>query len=455
MLDLLTGEVRRPGRMPRRNFMKVGFLGLGGLNLADFLRLKAMGATKQSHTAQTDDPAVILLWCNGGPSHLEMYDLKPKAPQEYRGPFSPIQSNVPGLDVCELLPLHAKIADKFTLIRSVAHKFGGHNDGIPVMMSGHPDWDESKHESVFPEMGAVTNRVFGSVRNGIPTTAVMGATHYGYVPTSATGYWSNAFRPPTVDLTGIRNAQPTIDARRMDDRKTLLGSLDRLRSSVDANGTMESIDGFNRQAFEILSGGRVQQAFDLAQETPETRGRYGDGWGQQALLARRLVEAGVTFVTVGVPGGKEVYNWDDHAVNGDLPTAMIERLPGYDMAVTALIEDIYQRNLDRKVLIIASGEFGRTPRMNQQNGSRDGQPNWGRDHWPNAMSILMAGGGKKHGQVIGATNSKGEHPIANEYSPMDFLATVYQHLGIDYGRTFLDQAGRPIYLSTGRPFAEL
>ena len=454
MLDLLTNQHRLCDGITRRNMLRVGALGVGGITLADLFRMQAHAAESSEYRARPSKKSVILLWQNGGPSHLETYDLKPNAVREVRGPFSPIKTNVPGMEVCELLPMHAKIADKFTLIRSCSHNYAGHNDGIPVMMSGYPNWDESKNESVHPEIGAVVSRVFGQYSGGMPVACGMGATHYNYVPTTATGYWSNMYRPPTVSEKGFMNATATVDGRRLYDRQSLLGQIDRLRADLDA-GAMNSFDAFNRQAFEIIGGDRARVAFDLSKEDPKNRVRYGEGWAQQALLARRLVEAGVSFVTVGVPGGKENYNWDDHAVNVDLPTAMRERLPGLDQGVTALIEDIYQRGLDEEVLVIVTGEFGRTPRGNEQKGNNNGKLNWGRDHWPHAMSIIVSGGGKRMGQIIGATNSMGEHPIQRELTPQNFRSMIFHHLGIDYRQTFNDAAGRPIHLSYGDHIPEL
>lgn len=442
MLDLVAGQYRS-----RRSLLKAGFLGLGGLTLADLLRLRSQAAEANEYRTTPGNKSVILLWQQGGPSHLETYDMKPDAVDDIRGPFSPIHTNMPGIDVCELLPMHAKIADKFTLIRSCAHKWSGHNDGIPMMVSGYPGWDEGKHESTNPELGAVISRAFGQVHDGLPVAVGMGARHYSYVPTTATGYWSDVYRPPTVDK-GLQSATPTVDGTRLGNRKQLLGQLDQLRRSVES-GRLDAADSFQNQAFDILSDTKARDAFDLTQEDAETRERYGDGWGEQALLARRLVEAGVSFVTVGVPGDSLIYNWDDHAVNGDLPTAMRQRLPRYDRVVTALIEDVYQRGLDQDVMIVVTGEFGRTPKGNTQKGNSDGKMNWGRDHWASAMSILVSGGGKPMGRVIGATNSKGENPVRNELTPQDIHATIYQHLGIDYKQTYVNQAGRPIHICYG------
>ncbi len=447
MLDLVIAQKKSRQGVTRRNLMKVGFLGVGGLTLADLLRLRSQAADASEYRTTPGGKSVILLWQQGGPSHLETYDMKPAAIDDIRGPFSPINSNVPGIDVCELLPMHAKVADKFTLIRSCSHKWSGHNDGIPMMVSGYPGWDDAKHESTNPELGAVISRAYGQVQDGMPVAVGMGARHYNYVPTTATGYWGNLYRPPTVDK-GLDSATPTVDGTRLGNRKQLLGQLDQLRRNVES-GSLEAADGFQQQAFDILGGMKARDAFDLSKEDAPTRERYGDGWGEQALLARRLVEAGVSFVTVGVPGDSLIYNWDDHAVNGNLPTAMRQRLPRFDRVVTALIEDVYTRGLDQDVMIIVTGEFGRTPKGNVQKGNSDGKMNWGRDHWSSAMSILASGGGKPMGRVIGATNSKGEHPIHNELTPQDIHATIYKHLGIDYKQTYADQAGRPIQICYG------
>lgn len=445
MLDL-TMSSTLPNQPKRRSILKAGFLGLGGMTLADLLRTQAQAGESSEYRTTPTKKSVILLWQQGGPSHLETYDMKPNAIEDIRGPFSPIHTNVSGIEICEHLPMHAAIADKFTLIRSCSHTWSGHNDGIPMMVSGYPGWDEGRHESTNPELGAVVSRAFGQVHNGMPVAVGMGARHYNYVPTTATGHWSDTFRPPTVDK-GI-DTGAAIDAGRLGNRKELLSQIDQLRRGVDS-GSLEATDSFQQQAFDILSGTKARDAFDLSLEDEKTVTRYGDGWGRQALQARRLVEAGVNFVTVGVPGDSEIYNWDDHAVNGDLPSAMRQRLPRFDRVVTALIEDVYNRGLDEDVMIIVTGEFGRTPKGNYQKGNSNGKMNWGRDHWANAMSILVSGGGRPMGKIIGATNSKGEHPVQAQLSPQDIHATIYHHLGIDYRRTYNDRAGRPISICYG------
>jgi hypothetical protein len=449
MLDVVTNQVRLCDGVTRRNFLRAGYLGLGGMSLGQLMQLRSQaGPTKAKNTS------IILLWQVGGPSHLETYDMKPDAPTGYRGPFGKIRTSVPGMEVCDLLPMHTQRADRFSLIRSCTHKHAGHNEGHCMTLTGYPKWDEGRHLPIHPECGAVVNRLFGQCRNGMPVTVGMGAKHYGYVPGTTAGYWGPAFNGPVVDR-GLPNASPTVDGRRLDDRRGLLASLDNVRRARDNSGNMDALDNFNNQAFDIITGNKANTAFDLEKETQKTRDRYGKGWGQQALLARRLVEAGVSFVTVGVPGGKVVYNWDDHAVNGDLPTAMQERLPGYDQAVTALIDDVYERGLDQQVMIVVMGEFGRTPQFRQSVGTRSKKLQWGRDHWPGAMSILISGGGKRMGQVIGETDSQGAYPKQRPLDPHDILATFYDHLGVDPQHPFIDTAGRPFPLTNGTPIREL
>jgi hypothetical protein len=225
-----------------------------------------------------------------------------------------------------------------------------------------------------------------------------------------------------------------------------------MRRDLDPPGGMRLMDEYNRRAVEVLTSGAVRRAFDISQESPRVREKYGDGYGREVLVARRLVEAGVNFVTVcdrGTGPGSNAHNWDDHAVNWDLLTAMRARLPRYDHMVSTLIDDLYDRGLDRKVLLIVTGEFGRTPRLEHKDGRI------GRDHYPAAMSMLFSGGGMPMGQVIGATNRRGEHPIDRKLDPNDVLATIYHHLGIDHRQEIIDTTGRPTRLTSGEPIAEL
>lgn len=437
------------GWLRRRDFLRAGFLGLGGLTLPQLLRHEAEGAIIPN------DAAVILLFVHGGPSHLETYDLKPNAPDEIRGPFRPIPTNVPGIEICEHLPRHAEIAHRFSLIRSCTHDEADHFAGHRRFLSGFGKLKPGTgYESYYPQVGAVVNRLLYDQQPGLPPAVAVGGVVVNgpdYSAGVSEGYWSSIYRVPIVNG-GLRDASLTVDPTRLGDRLALRQGFDRLRRGLEASGTMDAIDGFNHKAVEILTTGKAQEAFDLSREDPKIRDRYGDGYGQEVLTAVRLVQAGVRFVTVRAPGsgvGTKAYDWDDHAVNWDMLGAMHARLPKYDHIVSTVINDLYDRGLDRRVLLVVTGEFGRTPRLENQNGKI------GRDHWPSAMSILMAGGGIRTGQVIGATDKIGARPSQRPLDPIDILATIYRHLGIDPQLHIPDPAGRPIALSHGKPIAEL
>lgn len=436
---------RNREEMNRRSFLKIGPLGLGGLLLPELLRQRAAGATAGKGVPDT---AVILLWLGGGPSQFETYDPKPEAPAEYRGQWMAIPTKLPGVNFCELLPKQARIADKFTVIRSCAHKESGHGSATKNLLSGylHPP---NTNEGVFlyPAVGSVVAKVRESDHRNLP--------HYLCIPVAdlakdvipGGAYLGTAYNPfaaNPVDGPKAVQVPGELTAERLANRKALLASLDRLRRDADVSGMMEGMDTFTRQAFEMVTGKAAREALDLSRESPATREKYGStlergqSWGQSCLLARRLVEAGVSFVTVGMGG------WDDHGqgLAKDLP----RRAPSYDTAVTALIEDLYERGLDKKVVVLAWGEFGRTPLISKG----------GRDHWPSSMSTLICGGGMKMGQVIGSTDDKGARPKDRPLHPNDVLATVYKHLGIDHTRPFINSAGRPIpILPHGEPITEL
>ncbi len=449
MLNWLSDPLRQRRMVTRRDALRAGFLGTGGLVLSDLFRMRAAAGLNTQ-----PDTAVLLLFVHGGPSQFETYDCKPNAPSEIRGPFLPIPTNVPGIDVCEHLPLHAQTAHRFSLIRSCCHDQSNHFEGHARFLSGYGQMKTGTAESHYPMVGAVVNRTCKGRTPGLPAAVAVGGVVLNgpdYSPGIAQGYWSPIYRP-AITNGGLRDASLTVSSRQLEDRMSLLSGFDKLRSDLDVAGTMDSLDAFNREAVEVLTTDRARKAFDLSLEDPKIRERYGDGYGQEVLMARRLVEAGVSFVTVRAPGsspGSKAYDWDDHAVNWDLPSAMLGRLPKYDQIVTTLINDLYDRGLDKRVLLIVTGEFGRTPRLEYKDGRI------GRDHWPNSMSILVSGGGIKTGQVIGATNSKGEHPIERPLDPQDILATIYQHLGINPYREFPDPQGRPIALTQGKPVNEL
>lgn len=457
--------VRCPGPESRRSFLEAGYLALGGLGLSDLLRSRA--AAKQANTKISDDTSIILIWLLGGPSHMETYDMKPHAPIDYRGLLNPITTNAPGIDICELLPLHAKVADRFSLIRSITHEKSQHARGSVRFLSGRKTLSVDP-VSEFPTVGPIVSRMREHRRVGVPNYVASSARAYGggsaYLGESAMPFvvggnpGAAGYSLPNLSLSGALKD-------RLGDRVRLLQSFDCLRRDIDTNGSMASMDEINQQALSLLTSDKARKAFDLTKESEATRDRYGrHKWGQRALLARRLVEAGTSFVTMGMSNPdvtkdqrkRTAGNWDIHAINGDLYYDMGLRLPHFDRAVSALVEDIYQRGLDKKVMLIVAGEFGRTPRITTKPGTISKVMQPGRDHWPGAMSVLVSGGGAPMGQVIGATTPKGEYPSDNKLDPNDLLATIYRFLGIDPNHEFLDRSGRPMpILPHGNPIAEL
>lgn len=450
-----------PGPVSRRSFLEAGSLALGGLTLGDLMQARAEARRASLRPADT---SVILIWLQGGPSHMETYDLKPEAPIDYRGEVKPISTVTPGMDVSEYLPQHAKVADRFVLIRSISHGFANHAGGAGRFLSGHKPLFPLDPKAQFPCLGPVVSKMLEGKRNPAMPRYVASATNvYGggsaglgpaYLPFVVAG-------DPNAKNFKVNNLSLSPKVKdRLDDRKTLLKAFDGMRHDIDRSRLMDAMDKYNREAIDLLTSGKARDAFDLSKESSKTRDRYGrHKWGQRALLARRLVEAGTSFVTMqmqnpGVPD--TIGNWDIHAVNGHLFKDTRGRLPVFDRAVAALIEDIYHRGLNKKVMLIVAGEFGRTPRINPQRGTRSQVIQPGRDHYPAAMSVLVAGGGMQAGQVIGSTTSKGERPKERKLDPNDLLATVYRFLGIDYRKTTPDNNGRPVPLIPhGEPIREL
>ena len=439
------------GPIARRDFLRIGWSGFAGLGLAELMRQRATAAA-----AAGERTALIVVWLHGGATHLETYDPKPHAPAEFRGPFHPIQTKVPGLQICELLPRHAALADRFNVLRSMVHTGFCHQQGVQQLFTGHPV-RELKNKPDHPDCFTIANRVRFDARRalpsyvGVPPTPYIGSAYLGpaYEPFVVSGDPNSpTFEVPNI---GIRSAERV---RRMQERLDLLARIDTLRREVDVRGNMQAMDTFQEQAWNLLTASAARRAFDVSLEDPRIRDRYGrHRWGQQCLMARRLVEAGVDLVTTsffGVENGV-IGSWDDHAVNADCFEAMKQRAPYFDQAVTALVEDIYQRGLDQRVMVVVTGEFGRTPRINPANG----RP--GRDHWPHAFSMLFAGGGMTTGQVIGASDSRGEQVVERRVGVQDFLATIYRHLNVPTaGLQFTNFDGRPIPVpADGRPVAEL
>jgi hypothetical protein len=401
----------------RREFLRVGALG-GALSLAGLLRLT--GGTARGSAPRPPRKAAILVYLPGGPSHLDTYDLKPGAPAEYRGEFAPIRTRVPGVEVCELFPKQAALMDRLAVIRSVTGAADEHSDS--QIMSG---WAEAQNRTAArPSLGAVVSRLRPPDSPGLPPFVSLRGLSKGLEP----GFLGVAHRAFTPFGPGMANLTlpPSVTLERLEDRKALLAGFDRMRRDADASGTAAGMDALTARAFEVVTSGAVRKALDLDGEDPRVRDRYGRA--TQFLTARRLVEAGVGCVTLGVGG------WDTHGNNF---RTLRRQLPETDAAVSALVEDLHLRGLDEDVVVVMWGEFGRTPRINAAAG---------RDHWPAVMSCLIAGGGLRTGQAIGSSDSRGESAKERPYHVQNVLATVYHALGIDPSATFNDGSGRPVAL---------
>jgi hypothetical protein len=460
----------------RRQWLQIGGLSLGALvsglepSLAGlFAAEEAVGRRRLDR-----DFSVILFWANGGPSHLETFDLKPEAPAEIRGAFRPIRTNVPGIHISEHLPRLARLADKFALVRSLHHNRAEHSGGTHRFLTGYPSVAANLNNAEYPDVGSLVAKELEGQAGAVPL--YVGNTKFygggpGYLgpryapfmpspnPLSSTG--NNTYDPVPLYLTGAAQANlaltpdGTLTLRRRD---ALRQTLDALPCRLDRPESWTAFGRFQRRAVELVAGRRTREAFDLSREDARVRARYGDtDWGKSLLTARRLVEAGARFVQcqAGFRLRQETGNittWDDHSVNADIFAAYEERMPFFDQAVSALIEDLGQRGLDRHVLFLFCGEFGRTPRIERQDPSR--RP--GRDHWPRAMSVLLAGGGLRMGQVVGATNARGEEPAQRAMNSNCLLATIYHRFGIDVNHVYHDRTGRPIpVLQEGEAIAEL
>jgi hypothetical protein len=431
---------------------------MASASLADVLHAKE--ASSRASGAPKKDTSVILLWLDGGPSHLDLYDLKPEAPEEYRGIWYPISTNVPGMDISQLFPRQAKVADKFSLIRSLHHDTGDHFTGGHFMLTGRGGVNGSANAGKYPSIGSIAAKVCGPRRAGMPPLAAVPyassiGLRPGYFGANYLGIEHNPFETdgdPNSDGFRVKNIDlPSgLSIERLGDRKTLLRDFDRMRRDVDAAGLIPAMDQFQQDAYHLVTGDAAQKAFDLSSEDATLRESYGrNTWGQSTLLARRLVEAGCTFVTVHFGG------WDHH---WDLQTGMDNYLPRVDMAVSSLFEDLEQRGLRDRVLVVLCGEFSRTPRMNDggNGGAPMSQGTPGRDHWGNAMFCLMGGGGVRGGQIVGATDRLGQRPADRPITPGDIHATIYHVLGVDPKTSFLNHSGRPVpALDEGEVIQEL
>jgi hypothetical protein len=442
---------RCPGTLGRRAFLRTGLAGLGALGLADLFRLEAAGK-------RTEKPgkSMIVLWLWGGPSHMETFDLKPSSPAEYRGEFRPTRTNVPGIHISEYLPRLARLADRFALIRSLHHDSPGHVNSTHTLMSAYPGEivETPPFRPKHPDLWAVAQRLLGQKVPGVPAHVAMPYVRYhgsAYLGGGLDPFFVSA-DPSQPGFTAGALSLPTEEQSRLQGRMSLLQRFDRVRSNLEAAGKGTQ-DRFTRQAVDLLTSRRTARAFDLAAEPARLRERYGlDAVGQRCLLARRLVEAGVRLVTVDFPcvPGQKAFSWDDHASVWNIFEQMKIRLPVLDRVVSALVEDLAARGLDREVLLVVMGEMSHTPKLSNFKG----QP--GREHWGRAMSVFFAGGGLPMGQAIGATNSRGEEPSSRPVSPNDLLATWYDYLGVPVETTFPDATGRPLpIIPDGKPLREL
>jgi hypothetical protein len=444
-------RVYNPSYRTRRDFLHLGALSLGGLTLGDVLRLRA--ATPSAR--QPRQKSVIMIFLAGGPSHIDMYDLKPGAPREYRGEFRPIKTNVPGMEICELMPRQAKIADKFAILRGVQsvelHTANEFYSGFP--------WQDSPRasapgEAQRPALGAVVSRTRGT-ESAIPPYVSMGHR----ADWERAYYLGSAHEPVRVGFdnspVGMENLRRhgAVTAQQLENRRALLKSFDTLRRDLDNKGNFEGIDAFQERALRMIGTSKVRDAFDIEKEPSKVRARYGDGHfrvidqecnvvkyhevphpGRALLQARRLIEAGVSVVTCGL------HDWDTHRYNFTTLRQLLTRL---DQALTTLVLDLEERGMLDDVAVVMGGEFGRRPRIG------DIQPD-GRTHWPQAGCIWVAGGGLKVGQVIGATDARAELPVGRPIHVQNVLATLYHILDIDPAATFNDYNGRPQYVLDDR-----
>ncbi len=455
----------------RRGMLKAGLAGIAGLSLPELLRSRARAA--ETGRAMGSRKSVILLWMAGGPSQIDTLDPKPGRPYENRGPFGVISTKLPGVIVCEHLPRLAAMLDRFTVIRSVDPRNSNHEPNT-VFQTANLDAEPRTNPEAdkYPAIASLVAKFRGPNHPAMPPyVAFMKSRSHlafgGYLGKQYDPFLANqAARLPVYDLVGKDTGQTAgadlfqlphgLSSDRLHSRRALSQDFDRLRSDLDQSGTMAALNTYNRQAVEMVLGKQAQNALDIEQESPPVRERYGRHlWCQQALLARRLVEAGVSFVTIDLSYHTASGTWDTHGDNippyGGITKGLGPLLPLFDHLITTLVADLEERRLLDDVLVIAMGEFGRTPQMGTQ-GSTDG-----RNHWPAVMSMLLAGGGLKHGQMIGASEADGGAIKERPVTPQDLAATIYRHMDVPLDAVYLDHRGRPrpIVDNNGQPIREL
>ena len=430
----------------RRWFLQTGLAGMAGLSLPALLTARAQAEAKRG--SNNDRKAVILFWLSGGPSQIDMWDPKPNAPVEIRSPFATLPTRLPGIHFTEHLPLQASLADRLTVVRSVDCSASNHT---PItMQAGNPlarRTDDGRDGAGYPSMGSIAARFRGPNDPDLP--AFVGLAPSWAADVYGAGHLGSRFEPVKgLELSGKFTLPAGVKTDRLADRSNLRQQFDRLRHQLDRGATMEQFDRYSQQAVEMVLSGKVQAAFNLESERDATRDEYGrSSVGEKALLARRLVEAGVSFVLVS---GKWGY-FDHHGDNvqwGGIEKGLKPILPEVDRALFALINDLSQRSMLDDTLVMMLGEFGRSPVINNEAG---------RDHWTAVMSLVMSGGGFQQGRVIGSTDSKGGAIASQPVRPQDLAATTFRHLGIDLGGHWINNQGRPIpiVVEGGQPLQEL
>jgi hypothetical protein len=422
----------------RREILRAGAITALGLTVTDWLRLRGLAGQTQGRARKATAKRCILLWLDGGPSHLDTFDLKPSAPQEVRGPFRPIETNVAGVHVCEHLPRTARLLDKVALVRSVTSTLGEHNFGSHYLLTGYKPTNVLE----YPSYGAVAAGLDGTGHLLPPYVAVP-----DYNPYAGAGFLPAASRPfavggdPAAPDFRVRDFDPYpgVDGGRLSRRKEFLEAFDRFRTAAEAHGEQNADPDFE-QAWRLIASSEAKKAFDLAPEPATIRERYGPRTlGQSCLLARRLIQAGVPFVTVTDRG------WDTHEalvnrLKEGYTGGVVGKIPTLDLAYSALLADLDERGLLDETLVILMGEFGRTPKINTAGG---------RDHWPRVFSVLLAGGGVRGGQVVGSSDSRGESPRDRPVLPEDLARTIYTLLGIDPDHQLQTPDGRPVAVNRG------
>lgn len=423
MLTILGKAHRYCDGVDRRSFLKIGAMGFGGLTMADLLRAESAAGVGSSNKA------IINIHLSGGPSHQDMFDLKPLAPAEFRGEFNPIPTNVPGLEICELYPKLAQLGDKFSVIRALVGSRAGHSN-----FQTHTGFDQRSLTAVGgrPSIGSVVSKIQGSAGNGAPPFASYNGGPSGYV-----GATYQPFNPSAANSLRMERS---LTEERMESRSELLGSLDRLRRDADASGQMKALDSFTETAIDVVTSGKIADALDTKKEDPRIVERYGRT-NKNLLVARRLIQVGVRVITMNGSWG----GWDTHRNNF---VTLRKNLPAMDHGLSTLITDLEAHDILDDVSIVVWGEFGRTPRVNKTAG---------RDHWPRVAGAFLAGGGMRHGQAIGSTSRYAETAETRPVHFQEVLATLYHNMGIDPRTAQLtDPAGRPQYLLEHRdPIHEL